>query len=141
MINRCDFYDFFILFLSITKEPIFLLIYIFINIHLIFICSHLLLIFNILYIVVNHYPPQYGRWGCWTHKSILIHYSVITYTSFSDFQAGDLVWARLEGYPWWPSMVCNHPTQNKYTEGKNDKLNVHVQFFDDPVSRGWVKSK
>jgi hypothetical protein len=38
-------------------------------------------------------------------------------------------------------MICNHPTQNKHTDGKGDRLKIHVQFFDDPVSRGWVKAK
>ena len=31
----------------------------------------------------------------------------------SGFPPGSLVWAKLPGYPWWPSMVCNHPTPMK----------------------------
>ena len=27
-----------------------------------------------------------------------------------NYQAGLLVWARLTGYPWWPAIVCQHPT-------------------------------
>ena len=31
-------------------------------------------------------------------------------------------------------MVCNHPT-----EGKSSRKNeVHVQFFDDPITRSWI---
>ncbi|PIK37038.1 DNA mismatch repair protein Msh6 [Apostichopus japonicus] len=26
---------------------------------------------------------------------------------FNEFE---VVWAKLDGYPWWPSLVCNHPT-------------------------------
>ncbi|XP_064596885.1 DNA mismatch repair protein Msh6-like [Liolophura sinensis] len=52
----------------------------------------------------------------------------------------DVVWAKLEGYPWWPSLVCNHPTQGTCKKGGKSPQ-VHVQFFDDPPSRAWVKSK
>ena len=52
----------------------------------------------------------------------------------SGFPAGSLVWSKLPGYPWWPSMVCNHPTAGKtYRKGE-----IHVQFLDTPVTRSWV---
>ncbi|XP_030829946.1 DNA mismatch repair protein Msh6 [Strongylocentrotus purpuratus] len=57
------------------------------------------------------------------------------------FAPGDLVWARLEGYPWWPSLVCNHPTLEKCTKKEGRKGLVHVQFFDDPPSRAWISDK
>lgn len=47
----------------------------------------------------------------------------------------DIVWAKLDGYPWWPAMVCRNPTDNAYRR----RTQIHVQFFDNPVSRGWVK--
>ena len=31
----------------------------------------------------------------------------------SGFPVGSLVWSKLPGYPWWPSMVCNHPTAGR----------------------------
>ncbi|KAK3087478.1 hypothetical protein FSP39_006465 [Pinctada imbricata] len=53
---------------------------------------------------------------------------------------GDVVWAKLEGYPWWPSLVCNHPTAHTHHKaGKNPQ--IHVQFFDEPPSRAWIKAK
>ncbi|XP_045216870.2 DNA mismatch repair protein Msh6-like isoform X2 [Mercenaria mercenaria] len=56
------------------------------------------------------------------------------------YEVGDLLWCKLEGYPWWPSLICNHPTQNTHFKGgKNPQ--VHVQFFDNPVSRAWIKLK
>ncbi|XP_078413344.1 DNA mismatch repair protein Msh6 [Cetorhinus maximus] len=58
-----------------------------------------------------------------------------------DFIPGDLVWAKLEGYPWWPSLVYNHPTADEYLRGKGKSLRMHVQFFDDPPTRGWVNVK
>ncbi|XP_069787137.1 DNA mismatch repair protein Msh6 [Narcine bancroftii] len=58
-----------------------------------------------------------------------------------DFIPGDLVWAKLEGYPWWPSLVYNHPTTKEYLRGKGKSLRIHVQFFDEPPTRGWVSVK
>ncbi|XP_066999808.2 DNA mismatch repair protein Msh6 [Anabrus simplex] len=47
----------------------------------------------------------------------------------------DVVWSKLEGYPWWPSLICNHPKQQTYIRGNE----IHVQFFDDPPTRAWIK--
>ena len=49
----------------------------------------------------------------------------------------DIVWAKLEGHPWWPSLVCDHPTQNIFQQ----KNKCHVQFFGEPPSRAWVKRR
>ena len=49
----------------------------------------------------------------------------------------DILWAKLEGYPWWPSLVCNHPTQSVFQQ----KDKCHVQFFGEPPSRAWVKRR
>lgn len=49
----------------------------------------------------------------------------------------DIVWAKLEGHPWWPSLVCDHPTQNVFQQ----KDKCHVQFFGEPPSRAWVKRR
>ncbi|KAL8582855.1 hypothetical protein ACOMHN_042688 [Nucella lapillus] len=56
-----------------------------------------------------------------------------------EFANGDVVWAKLEGYPWWPSLVCNHPTANTHRKG-GKKPEVHVQFFDTPPTRAWVRA-
>jgi len=50
------------------------------------------------------------------------------------YPLGSLVWAKLSGYPWWPAMVCNHPTDQKSAR----KGEVHVMFLDTPVNRSWV---
>ena len=48
-----------------------------------------------------------------------------------------ILWAKLEGHPWWPSLICNHPTLGVYK--RNDEC--HVQFFGEPPSRAWVKRR
>ena len=53
-----------------------------------------------------------------------------------SFSLGSLVWSKLSGYPWWPSFVCNHPSENR----AHRKGEVHVQFFDEPISRAWISA-
>ncbi|CAI9720918.1 mismatch repair Msh6 [Octopus vulgaris] len=60
--------------------------------------------------------------------------------STPEFEVGDIVWSKLEGYPWWPSIVCNHPTSKVHIK-KGKVTEIHVQFFDDPISRAWVKAR
>ena len=45
-----------------------------------------------------------------------------------------IVLAKLDGHPWWPSIICKHPTQSVHLRAKK----CHVQFFGDPPSRAWV---
>lgn len=49
----------------------------------------------------------------------------------------EILWAKLRGHPWWPSLICNHPTRGIYEQG--DKC--HVQFFGEPLTRAWVKRR
>nr|XP_048272199.1 DNA mismatch repair protein Msh6 isoform X3 [Myodes glareolus] len=58
--------------------------------------------------------------------------------SSCDFSPGDLVWAKMEGYPWWPCLVYNHPFDGTFIRKKGKSARVHVQFFDDSPTRGWV---
>uniref|UniRef100_A0A7M4FA30 DNA mismatch repair protein n=1 Tax=Crocodylus porosus TaxID=8502 RepID=A0A7M4FA30_CROPO len=57
------------------------------------------------------------------------------------YSPGDLVWAKMEGYPWWPCLVYNHPIEGTLTRGKGKSSRIHVQFFDDSPTRGWVSIK
>jgi len=58
-----------------------------------------------------------------------------------QYKPGDVIWAKLEGYPWWPSLVCNHPKESTHLRQSGRTCLVHVQFFDKPPTRGWVKDK
>ncbi|XP_068819670.1 DNA mismatch repair protein Msh6 isoform X7 [Capricornis sumatraensis] len=61
--------------------------------------------------------------------------------SSCDFSPGDLVWAKMEGYPWWPCLVYNHPFDGTFIREKGKSARVHVQFFDDSPTRGWVSRR
>ncbi|XP_034008066.1 DNA mismatch repair protein Msh6 [Trematomus bernacchii] len=57
------------------------------------------------------------------------------------FSAGALVWAKLEGHPWWPCMVVPQPLSGQQMRGKGRAQRIHVHFFDEPATRGWVSTK
>lgn len=57
------------------------------------------------------------------------------------FSAGALVWAKLEGHPWWPCMVVPQPVSGQQMRGRGKSQRLHVHFFDEPPTRGWVSTK
>ncbi|XP_071383497.1 DNA mismatch repair protein Msh6 [Centroberyx affinis] len=57
------------------------------------------------------------------------------------FSAGALVWAKLEGHPWWPCMVVPQPLSGQQMRGRGRDQRLHVHFFDEPPTRGWVSTK
>ncbi|CAN9499875.1 unnamed protein product [Ophioblennius macclurei] len=57
------------------------------------------------------------------------------------FSAGALVWAKLEGHPWWPCMVVPQPLSGQQMRGRGREQRIHVHFFDEPPTRGWVSTK
>ncbi|TRY55075.1 hypothetical protein DNTS_020796 [Danionella cerebrum] len=59
----------------------------------------------------------------------------------SLFSAGALVWARMEGHPWWPCMVVPQPLSGQQMRGRGREQRVHVHFFDEPPTRGWINTK
>ncbi|KAM9330334.1 histone-lysine N-methyltransferase NSD2 [Gastrophryne carolinensis] len=57
---------------------------------------------------------------------------------------GDLVWAKVSGYPWWPCMVTSDPVLHSHTKIQGQKKNVrqyHVQFFGNAPERAWIFEK
>lgn len=59
----------------------------------------------------------------------------------SIFNAGTLVWAKLEGHPWWPCMIVPQPLTGQQMRGRGRDQRLHVHFFDEPPTRGWVNTK
>ncbi|KAM6916671.1 DNA mismatch repair protein Msh6 [Xenentodon cancila] len=62
-------------------------------------------------------------------------------SSTCSLSAGALVWARLEGHPWWPCMVVPQPLTGQQMRGRGRDQRIHVHFFDEPPTRGWVRTK
>ncbi|XP_072247288.1 DNA mismatch repair protein Msh6 isoform X2 [Leuresthes tenuis] len=62
-------------------------------------------------------------------------------SSTCSFRAGALVWAKLEGHPWWPCMVVPQPLTGQQMRGRGRDQRIHVHFFDEPPTRGWVNTK
>uniref|UniRef100_A0A3B3QH72 Zinc finger CW-type PWWP domain protein 1 n=1 Tax=Paramormyrops kingsleyae TaxID=1676925 RepID=A0A3B3QH72_9TELE len=61
----------------------------------------------------------------------------------SSLVPGSLVWAQLQGYPWWPAMTESDPDSKSIFFFNNiDRFpsKYHVTFFGDPVTRAWVPS-
>uniref|UniRef100_A0A671YM23 DNA mismatch repair protein n=1 Tax=Sparus aurata TaxID=8175 RepID=A0A671YM23_SPAAU len=45
------------------------------------------------------------------------------------------------GHPWWPCMVVPQPLSGQQMRGRGRAQRIHVHFFDEPPTRGWVSTK
>lgn len=60
-----------------------------------------------------------------------------------DCHLGDVIWAQIYNYCYWPCIVSPEPITNTFLKGPggiNRTTSVHVRFFADKGSRNWVKS-
>ncbi|CAB3223016.1 unnamed protein product [Arctia plantaginis] len=59
-----------------------------------------------------------------------------------QFQVGDLAWARMGSYPFWPSIVTRDPSTGIFVKkklfGRIERDVIHVTFFGDNGRRGWI---
>uniref|UniRef100_A0AAY4AHW2 Histone-lysine N-methyltransferase NSD3 n=1 Tax=Denticeps clupeoides TaxID=299321 RepID=A0AAY4AHW2_9TELE len=72
------------------------------------------------------------------------HFStVITGTGCcKDYEIGDLVWAKVGTYPWWPCMVSSDPQLKVHTRiNTRGHREYHVQFFGSVPERAWIHEK
>ncbi|XP_022183535.1 probable histone-lysine N-methyltransferase Mes-4 isoform X2 [Myzus persicae] len=54
-----------------------------------------------------------------------------------DYKIGDIVWAKIGKYPYWPSIICVDPTLNIHYKEKKRFL-WHVRFCNDKGRRSWA---
>ncbi|XP_060712649.1 histone-lysine N-methyltransferase NSD3 isoform X3 [Hemiscyllium ocellatum] len=60
----------------------------------------------------------------------------------SCYQIGDLVWAKVGTYPWWPCMVSCDPLLQVHTKiNTRGAREYHVQFFGTVPERAWIHEK
>ncbi|XP_026800594.2 histone-lysine N-methyltransferase NSD2 isoform X3 [Pangasianodon hypophthalmus] len=61
-----------------------------------------------------------------------------------QFSVGDIVWAKVFGYPWWPCMITTDPEFNLHFRQKTNNcrgLLYHIQYFSDTPERGYIAGK
>ncbi|XP_063629927.1 uncharacterized protein LOC134801315 [Cydia splendana] len=59
-----------------------------------------------------------------------------------EYQVGDLAWARVGTYPFWPCIVTREPFSDMFVKkklfGRVERSVIHVTFFGDNGRRGWI---
>lgn len=46
-----------------------------------------------------------------------------------QFSAGDIVWAKVSRYPWWPCMITTDPELNLHFRQKSKDPSAHAAFI------------
>ncbi|XP_063896196.1 histone-lysine N-methyltransferase, H3 lysine-36 specific-like [Helicoverpa armigera] len=58
------------------------------------------------------------------------------------YQVGDLAWARMGTFPFWPCIVTRDPSNGVFVKkklfGRIERDVIHVTFFGDNGRRGWI---
>lgn len=70
-----------------------------------------------------------------------ITFNTINTITKSEFNIGDLVWAKLSGHPWWPCMVSAAPNSSLHYRlmgASRPKRYVYVEFFGPGIEHAWI---
>ncbi|XP_076472762.1 uncharacterized protein LOC143302113 isoform X2 [Babylonia areolata] len=61
----------------------------------------------------------------------------------TQYTLGSVVWAKIDGFPWWPAMVDTDPDSDMYCLITHEDImaptEYHVVFLDEAVTRSWVR--
>ena len=59
-----------------------------------------------------------------------------------EYKEKDIVWAKVKGYPWWPSIISNISFQNISSKGENLKENIYsIEFIGEKIKAKLPKEK
>ena len=59
-----------------------------------------------------------------------------------EYKEKDIVWAKVKGYPWWPSIISNISFHNITSEGENLKENIYsIEFIGEKIKAKLSKEK
>ncbi|XP_065665332.1 uncharacterized protein LOC105847214 isoform X3 [Hydra vulgaris] len=65
----------------------------------------------------------------------------------SKLSIGELVWAKMHGYPSWPAVITADPIEENgahidlYKDGTGDPHYYHVEFLGKPRSHAWILAR
>nr|XP_047137344.1 uncharacterized protein LOC105847214 isoform X1 [Hydra vulgaris] len=65
----------------------------------------------------------------------------------SELSIGELVWAKMPGYPRWPAVITADPIEENgahidlYKDGTGDPHYYHVEFLGKPRSHAWILAR
>ena len=57
----------------------------------------------------------------------------------TKYTEGDVVWARMNGYPWWPCLVVTDPETQQFYDKITNQYQVVFLEEDKSLQRAWVK--
>ncbi|KAJ8285951.1 hypothetical protein GJAV_G00032840 [Gymnothorax javanicus] len=92
----------------------------------------------------EHGGPEKSPKAASDEKEIEKHLPSVTASSgrCKAHEVGDLVWAKVGTYPWWPCMVSCDPQKSVHSRiNTRGHREYHVQFFGSVPERAWIHEK
>ncbi|XP_045780468.1 uncharacterized protein LOC123877669 [Maniola jurtina] len=75
-------------------------------------------------------------------KTVLSKSELFDLEAQCEYQVGDLAWARMGTYPFWPCIITRDPLSGMFVKkklfGRIERDVLHVTFFGDNGRRGWI---
>ncbi|CAH2237590.1 jg6296 [Pararge aegeria aegeria] len=75
-------------------------------------------------------------------KMVLSKSELFNLEAQCEYQVGDLAWARMGTYPFWPCIITRDPLSGTFVKkklyGRLERDVLHVTFFGDNGRRGWI---
>ncbi|XP_052752837.1 uncharacterized protein LOC113514497 [Galleria mellonella] len=75
-------------------------------------------------------------------KNVLSKNELFDLEAKCEYQVGDLAWARMGTYPFWPCIITREPFSDMFVKkklfGRIERDVIHVTFFGDNGRRSWI---